>query len=176
MHVDGNMKLPSRDGGLLVIRFEASATDPTNNWIRLRYAISDYWTGEQHEIDDKIHLAATRPHFGGRRWWFLCPSTNRRLRKLYLPPGRRRFRSLQAYRLINASQQEDFHDRAARRARKIRRRLGGDPMDIAYPQRPSRMRRATYSRLLDKLAAAECIVGRAADERMLALVARLTRT
>jgi hypothetical protein len=27
----------------------------------------------------------TRPHFGGLRWWFVCPRLNRRVRKLCLP-------------------------------------------------------------------------------------------
>jgi hypothetical protein len=93
----------------------------------------------------------------------VCPTKNRRVRKLYLSPGRHRFRSRHAYRLINTSQRESIHDRAARRARKIRRRLGGDPMDIAYPPKPLRMRQVVYDQLLDKLARAECIVDRVAD-------------
>jgi hypothetical protein len=38
----------------LRIQFEALARDPADSWLRLRYAISDYWTGQQDEIDDKI--------------------------------------------------------------------------------------------------------------------------
>ena len=44
-------------------------------------------------IDQTFRLQATRPHFGGERWWFLCPlgieggPCNRRVGKLYLPPG-----------------------------------------------------------------------------------------
>ena len=44
-------------------------------------------------IDQTFRLQATRPHFGGERWCFLCPcgfdgdSCNRRVGKLYLPPG-----------------------------------------------------------------------------------------
>ena len=40
----------------LRIQFEALARDPADSWLRLRYAISDYWTGQQHEIDDKSDL------------------------------------------------------------------------------------------------------------------------
>jgi hypothetical protein len=40
-----------------------------------------------------------------------------------------------------------------RRARKLRLRLGGDPTDDEYPDKPLRMRWATYNRLLDKLRA-----------------------
>jgi hypothetical protein len=49
------------------------------------------------------------------------------VRKLYLPFGARRFRSRHAYRLAYASQGEAAHDRAMQRARKLCRRLGGDP-------------------------------------------------
>ena len=164
------MKFKFDDDELATIQFESSAGDPAGGWIRLRYAIRDYWTGEQHEIDDKIYLTASRPWFGGQRWWFVCPNENRRVRKLYLPLGARRFRSRRAYRLAYASQREAVHDRAMRRARKLCRRLGGDPMDDHYPpEKPPRMRGATYDRLLDKLIAAD----RVADERMLLLASKL---
>ena len=55
-----------------------------------------------------------------------------------------------------------------RRARKLCRRLGGDPIDD-HPEKPPRMRGATYDRLLDKLIAAD----RVADERMLLLASKL---
>jgi hypothetical protein len=158
------------DGDELAIQFEALAGDPADSWIRLRYAISDYWTGKQHEIDDKIYLSASQPRFGGQRWWFICPSKNRRVRTLYLPLGGHRFRSRRAYRLAYASQREAVHDRAMRRARKLCRRLGGDPMDDHYPPEKSpRMREATYHRLLNKLIAAD----RVADERMVLLASKL---
>jgi hypothetical protein len=167
-YVEGNLKLPSCDDEL-AIKFESSAGDL---WLRLRYAIRDSWTGEQHQIDDKIYLTASRPWFGGQRWWFVCPIENRRVRKLYLPFGGHRFRSRRAYRLAYASQREAVYDRAMRRARKLCRRLGGDPMDDHYPpEKPSRMRWVTYDRLLDKLIAAD----RAADERMLLLASKFGR-
>ena len=169
-YVEGNLNLPSRDDGL-AIEFESSTTNPRNSWLRLRYAICDYWTGEQHQIDDKIYLTASRPWFGGQRWWFVCPNENRRARKLYLPLGARRFRSRRAYRLAYASQREAVHDRAMRRADKLRRRLGDDPMDGHYPEKPLRMRWATYNRILDKLFAANRIL----DERMIKFVERLGR-
>jgi hypothetical protein len=34
-------------------------------WVRLKYEMTDYWTGEPLEIDDKIFLATSRPPFGG---------------------------------------------------------------------------------------------------------------
>ena len=44
----------------------------------------------------------TRPNYGGRRWWFLCPLVRRRAAKLYLPPGGRLFGSREAYGLTYA--------------------------------------------------------------------------
>jgi hypothetical protein len=41
-------------------------------------------------------------------------------------------------------------------------RLGGDPADDEYPDKPKRMRWATYNRVLDKLRAADGVV----DERL----------
>jgi hypothetical protein len=43
-------------------------------------------------------------------------------------------------------------------------RLGGDPADDEYPDKPPRMRWATYNRLMDRLVAADGV----ADERLLA--------
>jgi hypothetical protein len=165
-HVGGEMKFQFYDNELGV-QFEALAGDPWNSWIRLRYVISDYWTGEQHEIDDKIYLAASRPRHGGLRWWFV--SENRRVRTLYLPLGGRRFRSRHAYRLAYASQRETDYDRAIRRVRKLCCRLGGDLADNGYPEKPPRMRWATYNRIMDRIAAAD----RVADARLLLLLSKL---
>ena len=54
------------------------------------------------------------------------------------------------YELAYASQRETKYDRALRRARKLRLRLGGDPTDDEYPDKPPRMRWTTYNGLLDK--------------------------
>jgi hypothetical protein len=167
-YVEGTLKLPSYDDEL-AIEFQSSATNPRNSWLRLRYAIRDHGTGEQQQIDDKISLTATCLRFGGHRWWFVCPNENRRVRMLYLPRGARRFRSRGAYRLAYASQRETVHDRATRRAQKLCRRLGDDPMNGHYPEKPPRMRWATYDRLLNKLIAAD----RVADERMHLLASSL---
>jgi hypothetical protein len=106
---------------------------------RLRYEMTDYWTDEELKIDDKIFLEWSRPHFGGRRWWFVCPRRNQPVRKLCLPLGGRHFWSRRGYRLGYASQRESWHDRAYRRVRKLSLRLGGDPADDSYPDKPNPM-------------------------------------
>ncbi len=60
--------------------------------VTLRYR----WKGI--DLDDSIRLEATYPTGGGVRWWFICPLTvavgvqcNRRVGKLFMPPGERWF-------------------------------------------------------------------------------------
>jgi len=55
-------------------------------------------------------------------------------------PRGRHFWSRRAYELAYASQRETKFDRALRRARKLRLRLGGDPADDGTPDKPPRMR------------------------------------
>jgi hypothetical protein len=110
----------------LWIEFQCDINHPGESWLRLMYQICDYWTGEPHDIDELIYLVATHPPFGGLRWWFVCPRTNRRGRMLHLPLGARRFASRGAYRLVYASQRGTAVDRAHRGQAKIKARLIGD--------------------------------------------------
>jgi hypothetical protein len=167
VHRGGEMTFDFYDDQL-AIKFESRVGDPWDSWLRLRYSMADYWTGEELEIDDKIYLATSRPHFGGLRWWFVCPRLNHRVRKLYLPLGGRHYWSRRAYRLAYASQRETVYDRAMRRARKLTLYLGGDPADDRYPDKPKRMRWRTYNRMMDNLVAADGV----ADERLMRLAAR----
>src|SRR5260370_16027120 len=76
------------------IGYEAYTLDAAAPWLRLRYA----FTGAGTEADYRVRLTATRPQFGGRRWWVVCPlgvngvPFRRRVGKLYPPPGGRWFR------------------------------------------------------------------------------------
>jgi hypothetical protein len=69
------------------VKFESETRNGAHGWLRLRYKMTDYWSGAELEIDDKVYLETTRPHFGGLRWWFICPYRNRRVRALFLPLG-----------------------------------------------------------------------------------------
>lgn len=97
-----------------------------------------------------IRLTTTTPPYGGRRWWLLCPCTGRRVMQLHLPYGARAFASRQAYRLGYAVQRESAPDRARRRARKARQRIGGSPnLAEGLPGKPKWMRWRTYWRHVD---------------------------
>jgi hypothetical protein len=102
------------------IEFECRISDPGDSWLRLRYDIDDYWTGEPHKIDELIYFTTSRPPFEGLRWWFVCPRTRRRVRMLHLPLGARRFARRRAYRLVYSSQCGTAIDRAHRGQAKIK--------------------------------------------------------
>jgi len=95
--------------------------------------------------------------FGGRRWWWVCPRSGRRVFKLYLPLGGHQFWSREAYGLGYSSQRETRRDRLMRRARKLHRALGGDGQAIGQedPPKPKGMRWSTYERKAEAWRAAD---------------------
>lgn len=88
-------------------------------------------------------------HFGGRRPWWFCPSCGCRVALLY--SGRGRYACRHCFQLAYRSQRETQEDLAARRANRIRDRLGW-PRGVLNPQgeRPKGMHMSTYYRLLDQ--------------------------
>ena len=86
-------------------------TKERGGWARLFYTTTPR-NGQPIECDYKVPLVTTRPHFGGLRWWFLCPLSHneqpclRRVGKLYLPSGGRYYGCRQCYDLTYTSSQE----------------------------------------------------------------------
>jgi hypothetical protein len=73
-------------------------------------------------VNYRVDLTATRPRFGGLCWWFVCPlvvgglGCDRRVGKLYLPPGGRYYGCRHCYGLTYTScQQHDGRVSALRR-------------------------------------------------------------
>jgi hypothetical protein len=64
--------------------------------LQLSYEIGDKG-GIEHWVEQVVRLQSTQPNFGGVRWWFSCPrmldgeECDRRVGKLYRPPGGQRF-------------------------------------------------------------------------------------
>ena len=85
-----------------------------------RYRSSgEEWKNERYPVQ----LDWTRCNLGGKRPWFRCPARRcgRRVAILY---GGRIFACRHCYELAYPSQRESDYDRAARRADKIREKLG----------------------------------------------------
>jgi hypothetical protein len=118
--------------------------------VRLKYTTTR-WDGERRESGYWIQLETTPQPFGGRRWWFVCPRTGRRAAKLYLPNGAFTFASRQAYGLAYACQREPAHERALRRAFKLRGKLGAEGGVGDYIPKPKWMRWRTFERALAKI-------------------------
>jgi hypothetical protein len=90
------------------IGYEVNTLDPAGPWLRLTYTL----TASKVDVDYRIALQTTRLRFGGARWWFTCPLVaddvpcDRRVGKLYLPPGGRYFGCRHCHRLTYTSCQE----------------------------------------------------------------------
>jgi hypothetical protein len=82
--------------------------------------------GEWKEESYSVYLDWTACNFGGQRPWFLCPARGcgRRVAILY---GGGIFACRHCYQLAYPSQRETWDDRAARKADRIRDKLGWEP-------------------------------------------------
>ncbi|SDY53906.1 hypothetical protein SAMN05444340_11022 [Citreimonas salinaria] len=95
-----------------------------------------------------VTLDTTRCNLGGARRWFLCPARGcgRRVAVLY---GGKVFACRHCYGLAYPSQSESASDRAARRADRIRERLGWEPGILnGYGGKPKGMHWRTFERLV----------------------------
>ena len=70
------------------------STIENDEYIRVQYTLKDRFSGESTDFDYKARLTSTPCHFGGRRWWFICPFVingqpcNDRVGALYLADGK----------------------------------------------------------------------------------------
>lgn len=73
--------------GTIRIQTSMSSTEP---YIRLFYTVTHNDTGEKSALNYRVMLSSTLCHYGGQRWWFICPlmvngkSCNRRVSALHL--------------------------------------------------------------------------------------------
>lgn len=44
-------------------------------YLNLIYTYTDPWTNDKEDMNYKIELTTTPCHYGGKRYWFLCPLT-----------------------------------------------------------------------------------------------------
>ena len=102
---------------------------------------------EWQEMNYPVYLEYSACNYGGQRAWFRCPAAGcgRRVAVLYSGGI---FACRHCYRLAYESQREDAVDLMARRADKIRARLGwGAGILNPTGQKPKGMRWHTYERL-----------------------------
>ncbi len=114
------------------VRFKLESRSP-DLVIVLKYALRDL-----KSIESVIRLQQTRPQLGGRRWWLTCPlitqqgPCDRRVAKLYLPPGEVHFGCRDCHELTYRSCQtshksENWMQRAKEFLLRERHKTQGDP-------------------------------------------------
>lgn len=122
--------------------------------VRFKYRVHNRYRPPDRPSEQKHCVAAierTPCRFGGARPWFRCPgwSCGRRVTTLYLDGGEVGCRH--CHDLRYSSQSETVADRARRRERRIREKLGLGP-DLCVPivNKPRWMRWRTFVRLRDQ--------------------------
>ena len=115
----------------------------------LNYRQRDRGAEEWQDQRYPVYLDTTPCHMGGERHWFLCPvkGCGRRVAILY---GGAIFVCRHCLKLAYPSQREAPDDRAARRADRIRDKLGWEGGVLNGPEpwnKPKGMHQATFDRL-----------------------------
>jgi hypothetical protein len=126
-------------------RLTVDLTGVEQGWLRLELGTLDQW----------IDLEPVPRHFGGRQWYFVCPTTGRRASVLWKPPGASRFGSRQAWgrQVAYSSQFQPAYVRPEARFQELVRRLGGSEFrsaDGPIPPKPKGMHWRTYEADLDR--------------------------
>jgi hypothetical protein len=121
-----------------------------------------------------IVLIARPRHFGGRQWYFMCPTMNRPVSVLWKPNGASAFRSRRAWgnSVAYQSQFRDAINRAHDGKARIKSRLIGDldPDKWDLPPKPKWMRWSTYGRHIERYDRYEAVL----DYGCAALAAKLS--
>lgn len=126
------------------IGYRSIMDEPGMERLELTYTRGSGDKAEQ--VRQTIQLTSTRLHFGGKRWWMLCPYGGGRCGKLYLPNGGDRFASRKAWRLGYRSQRIAWHDKPFERLQRLQRKLGCTEGYEQFIRRPKGMWRRTFER------------------------------
>lgn len=100
--------------GSIGIEVSVSREGFGEDYVRVYYTKTDSFSGEKKDLDYKIQLVTTPCHFGGVRFWFICPLVvnerycGRQVGKLYLPGRGTYFGCRHCYNLTYRSCKE--HD------------------------------------------------------------------
>jgi hypothetical protein len=131
----------SSDGQVSSISFDVDMLSTDRPSVRLEYSCGATATKEKEALDYRVYLTATRPRFGGLRWWFLCPISGcgRRVRTLHIAPGGRYFACRQCNDLTYTSCQESH--KGDRLLRHMASNLGADFAEVQRIMRPPGKRR-----------------------------------
>lgn len=99
-------------------------------------------------IEQSIRLEPVPQHFGGQRWFFVCPVTGNRARKLYRYPGLRQFCSRKGLpeSVTYSCQRDSAAKRTMRQIWELRGRLGDKGPLLGSLANPDGMSEAEFLR------------------------------
>ena len=115
--------------------------------LRLRYRANI--DGEWQDMAYPVALAKTDCHYGGQRYWFICPHCHRRAALLYCYTGL--FLCRQCNGMAYRVQREQGYNRAIRKAEKLRKKLNWQAgIGNGEGHKPKGMHQRTFERLQDE--------------------------
>lgn len=116
-------------------------------WMRLHYTHA-----KTESMDYRVQLTTTRPHYGGVRWWFICPVVRcgRRVGALY---GGKVFACRHCHQLAYPSQNKAAFDRHCDKAFELADKMDhiGNVFDGFYGKKPKGMHWKTYRRKMAEI-------------------------
>ncbi len=118
--------------------------DPDNAELRLTYSQGS--GANREEVCQVVPLVYTVPHYGGRRWWMICPFRRNRVGMLYMPGGGDRFAGRKAWRLAYNIQRVSSRDRPFEALFRLQRKLGCEQGYGSVIRRPRGMWHRTFDR------------------------------
>jgi hypothetical protein len=95
--LSGSQRWTYHSGDSFHVDFVMDTLDADHSSVWLWYSWVWKVSRKQDAAVYQVALTTTRPHYGGLRWWFVCPlvlngrACGRRVAKLYLPPSGRYF-------------------------------------------------------------------------------------
>lgn len=146
----GTLNRAFDDRLMMTLTFEAIITS-SEGWLEIREGALLGPLGPKRM--QRIELMTTTPRYGGKRWWFRCPTTGKRAAVLLHFENVDGFHSRQAfdppptYPCQRTSRGMHIYERMAA----IHRKLKFDGPLIDTPPRPKHMRRWTYAQHLAEL-------------------------
>ena len=153
-----------------------TSADGERNWIGVRCEAShlqlDYKYrlngGEWQPVQQSVPLAFQDCNKGGKTALFLCPHCEHRRKYLY--GAGRLFLCRNCHDLTYMTRRERVYDRAGRRARNLRRKLGVElGMGDWVGPKPKGMHQATFDRMREDIHACEEVL----EEQLVVLLGRM---
>lgn len=130
------------------ISYEADMRDLDAAELRLSYTRGS--GADREQVRQTVRLTYTLPHYGGRRWWMICPYSGHRVGKLYLPSNGDRFAGRVAWRLGYACQRSAYRDRPFDALFRLQKKLGCEQGWEAGLYRSKGMHQRTFERHWDR--------------------------